>query len=400
MTTWREDASPDPAGSVSRRAALRAKVRARAENRPGLYRMLDADGAVLYVGKSVRLRSRLLSYFRAPRGEKPAELLSATRSLSWSYVPNEFHALIRELRLIKRLRPPFNVEHAGATRHAFVKLTAGPAPRLRAVSRIAADGATYFGPFPRPARLAETVHELSHALRLPDCPPDTPVFFGDQLDIFAGERTPHCLRADTGSCLAPCAGRCTEEEYRSRLRRARRFLEGRTRAPLRRLESRIEEAAGRRNFEYAALLRDRLERLTRFRDRLVAFRGRVESLTFVYRVPGFRGDDRLYLIRRGRVVDDVPYPKGREERRRAAERIEAAFGSPTPDDGRRLPTGGEGLSDAEAGEILLVSRWFRNRPDEKRRTRDPETWLRRRAPSAGPARTRPSPRAAPRDESG
>lgn len=400
MTTSTADGSPDPAGSESRRAALRAKVRARAEDRPGLYRMLDGDGRVLYVGKSVRLRSRLLSYFRAPRGEKPAELLAAARSLSWSYVPNEFHALIQELRQIKRLRPPFNVEHARPSRHAFVKLTAGPAPRLQAVSRVAADGATYFGPFPRPARLAETVRELSHALRLPDCPLDTPVHFGDQLDIFTGERTPHCLRAETGSCLAPCAGRCTEEEYRARVRRARRFLEGRSRAPLRRLESRMEEAAARRNFEYAGLLRDRLERLAEFRDRLVAFRGRVESLTFVYRVPGFRGDDRLYLVRRGRVVDDVPYPKGREERRRAAERIQAVFGSPTRDGAGGLPPAGEGLPDAEAAEILLVSRWFRSRPDEKRRTRDPEAWLRRRAPSAAPARTRPSPRAAPRDGSG
>lgn len=386
-TTRLRDPAPD-----ARRAALRAKVRSRAEDRPGLYRMVDGDGEVLYVGKSIRLRSRLLSYFRASRGEKPGELIAATRSLAWRYVPNEFHAVVHEMRHIKRLRPPYNVEHAGRSRHAFVKLTAGPAPRLRAVRRVARDGGTYFGPFPRPGRLAETLRELSLVLGLPDCPLDTPVHFGDQLEIFADGRTPRCLRADTGSCLAPCAGRCTEREYRGRVRLARRFLEGRSREPLRRLEEGMEAAARRQEYEYAALLRDRLERLDAFRDRLVAFRGRVESLSFVYRVPGFRGDDRLYLIRCGLVVDDVPYPKSRGERSRAAARIEEAFGGPDLDPAE--------LSDAEASEILLVARWFGRRPEERRRTRTPAEWLSRRAPSGGCARTPPSPPAGPTDGSG
>lgn len=335
--------------------------------------MLDEDGDVLYVGKSVRVRSRLLSYFRASPGEKAADIVRASTRLSWEYVPNEFWALIRELRLIKRWRPRYNVEHRRRLRYAFLKVTPGPAPRILPVRRVVEDGSTYYGPFPRPGRLAETVRELVQILGLRDCPATTPIHFGDQLEIFHGGRPPRCMRADTGSCLAPCAGRCTEEEYGARVRLAHRFLEGRTREPIRRLEAAMGEAARRRDFEYAALLRDRARRLERFQARMVAFRGTVASLSFVYRVPGYRGDDRLYLVRRGRVVEDVPHPKDRTSRAEAVRTVSEVF--------RGRAEGPEGPGDlrpTEAAEILLVERWFRRRPKELERTWEPDEWLRRK----------------------
>ena len=148
---------------------------------------------------------------------------------------------------------------------------------------------------------AQTVRELAHTIGLRDCPSTTPVFFGDQLEIFSGGRIPLCMRADLGSCLAPCCGRTTSEEYLARVRIARSFLEGKGDAPLRDLRAQMEEASGRMDFEYASLLRDRLERLGAFQKQLVAFRGRVESLSVVYRVTGFHGDDRIHLIRRVRT---------------------------------------------------------------------------------------------------
>jgi len=348
-------------------------VRAHAEDRPGIYRMLDEDGEVLYVGKSVRIRSRLLSYFRASPGDKAADIVRASTRVSWEYVPNEFWALVRELRLIKRWRPRYNVEHRRSLRYAFLKVTPGPAPRILPVTRVVEDGSTYYGPFPRPARLVETVRELVHALGIRDCPATTPIHFGDQLEIFHGGRPPRCMRADTGSCLAPCAGRCTEQEYTARVRVAHRFLEGRTRKPILQLEEAMGEAARRRDFEYAALLRDRARRLARFQERLSAFRGRVASLSFVYRVPGYRGDDRLYLVRRGRVVDDVPHPKDRSSREEAVRRVSGVFPGPAE--------GPADLRSEEAAEILLVARWFRRRPEELERTWEPREWLGRKRPA-------------------
>ncbi len=327
---------------------------------------------MLYVGKSVRVRSRLLSYFRAPRGEKAWELIREATRIEWEDIPNEFAALVHEMKLIQKWRPRFNVRHKRKRIYAFVKVTAEPAPRVVPVTRVADDGALYYGPFPRVAALARTVRELSHVLGLRDCPGTTPIYFGDQLEIFRGGRPPRCIRADLRTCLAPCCGRPSAVDYASAVETAKRFLEGRASGPLRETQEKMRTAAVRMDFEYAALLRDRLERLERFQDDLVAFRGRVEDLTFVYRVPGFRGDDRIYLLRRGRILVDLSYPKGRTERARAAEAIEAAYGEPD--------TGPRGLAPDDAAEILLVAQWFRLNPRERRRTMKPERWLDERGP--------------------
>jgi excinuclease ABC subunit C len=129
------------------------------------------------------------------------------------------------------------------------------------------------------------------------------------------------------------------------------------------------EAAARLEFEYAGILRDRLERLRLFRDELVEVRGRVQDLTFVYKVPGFEGDDRLYLIRRGRIRKELAQPKGRRAREDVDRVVESVY--------EELDTGPAALEPQDAAEILLVARWFRIRPEERRRTVSPERWLSR-----------------------
>jgi excinuclease ABC subunit C len=352
---------------------LREHIRARAENRPGVYRMFGPGDEVLYVGKSVHVRTRVLSYFRADRGAKAWELINSTSRIEWDYIPNEFYSLVHEMKLIQRWQPRFNVQHKRKRIYAFVKVTAETAPRVLPVTRILSDGATYYGPFPRVRSVAHTVRELGHVLGLRDCPATTPVFFDDQLEIFKGGRVPHCFRADLKTCLAPCCGRPTAAEYTAAVELARRFLEGRADKPLARLEAEMSDAAARMDFEYAGLLRDRLERLRGFRDQLVAFRGAVEDLTFIYRVPGFAGDDRIYLVRRGRIRKEMSHPKGRRARERVARAIDSVYGEVEP--------GPAGLSPQDAAEILLVARWFRLNPKERKRTLEPEAWLRDRVPA-------------------
>ena len=347
--------------------ALKEFVRTYAENRPGIYQMLGEGGRPLYVGKSVQVRSRLLSYFTAAPGEKAAKLIREAVHIRWEYVPNEFAALVREMKLIQRWRPRFNVQHKRKRAYAFVKITAEQAPRLVPVTRVIADGSTYFGPFPAVGAVAQTVRELAHLIGLRDCPSSTPVFFGDQLEIFSGDLVPLCMRADLGSCLAPCCGRTTSEDYLAKVRTTRRFLEGTSDAPLRDLEAQMEEASGRMDFEYAALLRDRLERLGAFRTQLAAFRGRVESLSFVYRVPGFNGDDRIYLIRRGRIRKELRLPTSHAQRMRTGKAVEQVFSG--------TEKGLEALRPLEAAEILLVARWFKLNPKELKRTTSPKKWL-------------------------
>ena len=353
--------------------SLRAFVRQHAEDRPGVYRMLGPEEEILYVGKSVRVKSRLLSYFRAHPRDKAAKLIRNTLSVEWDYVPNEFAALVQEMRLIKRWQPRYNVEHKRKRSFAFIKITKEAAPRIIPVARILPDQATYFGPFPRPKSLAQTLGELCHVLNLRDCPGTVPIVFDDQWEIFERGRVPRCIRAQTGSCLGPCCGSCTSADYAKKAETARRFLEGRSRKPLALLQEEMEKASDAMEFEYASILRDRQERLETLQQELVGFRGRVEGLSFVYRIPGFNGDDRLYLIRKGLVKEEIPNPKGKAGRKRAAEKIEGVFERPAPEVGP--------LSQEAASEILLVARWFRLRDREMARALKPQQWLSTYAPT-------------------
>src|SRR3954470_14137008 len=113
-------------------ALMRTNVKDTAADRPGVYRMLSSEGEILYVGKSKKVRTRLLSYFRcAYPEEKGARILRSAEKIEWDYTPSEFAALLQELRLIKRFRPRFNVAMKQDARHySFIKLTGGTAPKL------------------------------------------------------------------------------------------------------------------------------------------------------------------------------------------------------------------------------------------------------------------------------
>jgi excinuclease ABC subunit C len=343
------------------RRELRERVRAGAENRPGIYRIFGPAGELLYVGKSVRGRSRLLSYFRARRAEKAHEIIGHAHHIDWEYVPSEFAALLLELRTIRRWRPRFNVEHKHDRAYCFIKVTREPAPRLLVVDRLVADRSHYFGPFRGRRRLREALRELGDLLELRDCAAATPMRFADQGDLFGTpEATPRCLRADLGRCLAPCAARCTRTAYLARVAVARRFLEGDADRPLALLRERMDAAAARLHFEYAAELRDRATRLEGVRDELTAMRGTLASLAFVYHVPGHNGDDRAYLVRGGTVRAELPAPGDAAGMAALRARVAQVLGE------AEVP--GEGLPADQIAEALLLAKWFRLRPAERART--------------------------------
>lgn len=346
---------------------LRQQVRACAENRPGTYRMLGEAGEILYVGKSKHVRSRLLSYFRARDGEKALRILRETHTLTWEYEPSEFAALLRELELIKRFRPRFNVQLKRDGRYSFLKLTAGAAPKLFVVRVVADDAATYFGPFRGGRRIEDAVRELNDVLGLRDCALATPIRFADQPDLFGADRAPLCHRAETGRCVGPCAALCTEAEYRRRVALARAFLDGDADEPLRWLDERMLQAAERWNFEYAAQLRDRAWRLEALRDEFSRLREALDGLSFVYTVAGRDGDDRVYLIRRGTVRASMAAPRTAAERRRLGRLVHEHFAAPEP--------AGALVAKHQVDEILLLARWFRSHPAERERTTPPEHWL-------------------------
>lgn len=328
-------------------------------NEPGVYRMLGGGGEVLYVGKSIRLRTRLLSYLRADRGEKAWEIAAAARDVAWEYTPDEFGALLVEFRLIRRLRPLFNVEHRRERAVCFLKVTREPAPRLVATKSVSNDGAAYYGPFLGLGRLGMAARELTNLLGLRDCPARTPLRFADQADLFGIDYPPLCPRAELACCVAPCAGGSTERGYAERVRLLHSFLDGRTDRPVEILRERMRGAATRLDFEYAAELRDRIRDLEGVRDSLLRIRSLLSELTGAYSPRGGPDGAPVYALRCGQVVSVVRSVEGRGAAEPLADAARLAALAPEPDFARLNP-------DAVA-EILLVARWFRRRPEERAR---------------------------------
>jgi excinuclease ABC subunit C len=353
-----------PPTSDARIQEMEALVREHAKNRPAVYRMIASDGEVVYVGKSKQLRARLLSYFRGSFPEdKGARILRDAHSIEWEYVPSEFAALLTELREIKKHRPRRNVALKQDARNlCFIKLTGGVAPRLTVVRGPGTDdNALYYGPFLGAASVEESLRELSDVLGLRDCTHDKKMRFSDQAELFdLPPRTPGCLRFEVKKCLGPCIAACTSREYMQRVKLARKFLEGTDDGPIEMLRAEMAASSERLEYERAAAYRDKTLRLEALRERFGRLRFAVESLSFIYTVPGDEGKDRVYLIRRGRVRAEMDAPANSSEESALREALAEIFGSVT--DGMQVPS-------HEIDELLLLSSWFRRFPRELDRTK-------------------------------
>ena len=346
---------------------LRSRVRALAENRPAVYRMTDAMGRVIYVGKAKRLRTRLLTYFRAEYPEdKAARILYAAGDIAWDYVPSEFAAYLGELRQIRKLRPHFNHRGNVTRRSVLIKISNDAAPRIYVGATVAKTDARCYGPFRSMARTIEAVRTLNDLLGLRDCTAEMPAVFAGQADLFDQPRQAGCMRYEFGSCSAPCAGFVAQAEYRRRVETAMAFLEGRTIQPVDQVVESMQAAADEARFEVAARWRERFEQL----EWLLAATSRARSardlLTFVYRDPGEFGDDRAYLIRQGIVRASFPYPTTPIEHEAFRAVVAEEVARPVP------PAGPLPLEAID--EILLLMSWFRAHPDALRRTSSYEHW--------------------------
>jgi excinuclease ABC subunit C len=344
------------------------RVRALAENRPAVYRMCDASGRVVYVGKAKKLRTRLLTYFRASYpDDKAARILYAASEIHWEYVPSEFAAYLGELRQIRKLRPYFNHKANRTRRSALIKVSAGPAPRVYGGAAVGREDIRCYGPFHSMSRMLEAVRTLNDLLGLRDCPTTMPVVFADQGDLFSEPRQAACMRYELGFCSGPCAGLVSQNEYQRRVDTAMAFLDGRTIEPLDRVIAAMQKASASAEFEVAARWRDKFEQLEWLLAATSRARTAIDLLTFVYRDPGDFGDDRIYLLKRGVVRASFPCPSTPIE--------QEAFRGVVAEEARQSsgPVGPLPLDSID--EVLLMMAWFRAHPDALRRTSKYEQWM-------------------------
>ena len=218
-------------------------------SRPGVYRMLDAAGVILYVGKARNLKSRVSSYFQPGNVQpKVVALVAKTASMEVTITNSETEALLLELNLIKKHRPRFNVILRDDKSFPFLRVTTGHEfPRLGLYRGSRREPGRYFGPYPSAGAVRETLKQLQKIFRLRDCE-----------DTFFANRSRPCLQYQIGRCTAPCVGRITREAYAQDVRGVIQVLEGRNDEVNRDLAARMEAAAERLAFEEAAALRDQL----------------------------------------------------------------------------------------------------------------------------------------------
>ena len=228
------------------------RVARRLPQRPGVYRMLGADGKVLYVGKARILRNRVGSYAQAPRlTARIMRMVEATRALEIVTTHTETEALLLEANLIKRLKPHYNVILRDDKSFPYILIRDDhPYPRITKYRGAKTVKGDYFGPFASAGSVNRTLAALARVFPLRSCSD------GD----FA-TRTRPCLQYQIKRCTAPCVGRIDEAGYAALVGEARDFLAGRNTDLQQRLGARMEEAATEMNYEAAAMYRDRLRAL-------------------------------------------------------------------------------------------------------------------------------------------
>ncbi len=226
---------------------------------PGVYRMLDARGRVLYVGKARNLKKRVTSYFRAAATLQPKTqaLMNNTARVEVTATHTETEALLLENNLIKEHRPRYNIVLRDDKSFPYIYLSTHQTfPRL-AFHRGARDGkGRYFGPYASAGATRETLTQLQKLFRVRQC-----------RDSFFSNRSRPCLQYQIKRCTAPCVGYVDEAGYGEDVRHAEMFLEGKSEEMVSELVARMEKASGAQEYELAARYRDQIQALRRVQER-------------------------------------------------------------------------------------------------------------------------------------
>lgn len=216
--------------------------------------MYDDTGAVIYVGKAKKLKNRVSSYFHGEHLPKVAAMVEKVSDFNVMVVKSEFEALVLENSLIKKYQPHYNILLKDDKGYPFIRLDMSKEfPRFELVSKMAKDGAKYYGPFGGRGLTKDIINEVCHTLRLPDCQ-------------YAFPRDRACLNRQIGLCDGWCV-KGDRDEYLRRIDQADYILSGRIDELVAILEKKMTEAADELRFEYAASIRDRIRSIEGLRNR-------------------------------------------------------------------------------------------------------------------------------------
>ena len=227
-------------------------------HQPGVYRFLDKDGKIIYVGKAKNLKNRVSSYFVSENrlNAKTQVLVSKIADVKFTVVENEQDAFLLENNLIKENQPRYNILLKDSKTYPWICIKKEPFPRVFITRTLTRDGSLYFGPYSS-AMYAHSLVDMFHSMfRLRTCSLKL-----NKEDIAKG-KFKECLNFHIGKCDAPCIGKITEEAYSESIEAIKNILKGNSSQMIRLFKEKMTEAASRMEFELAQVYKERMQTLS------------------------------------------------------------------------------------------------------------------------------------------
>ncbi len=267
--------------------------------KPGVYRMFDAQGDILYVGKAKNLKNRVSSYFvKQGHSLKTRALVSKIADIQVTITNSETEALILEQNLIKSLKPPYNILLRDDKSYPYIYLASDKEYPSLSLKRVRNKGKTgrYFGPFPSAASVRESMNLLEKIFKVRQCE-----------ESFYRNRSRPCLQYQIKRCKAPCVGLVSQEEYAEDVNHVVMFLQGKNPELIRELMAEMEQAAQALEFEKAAELRDQIDHLRHVQENQAVESGSVDlDVVAMQTGPGVVAFSMLF-VRKGRILGHKNY---------------------------------------------------------------------------------------------
>ncbi|MGI9320181.1 MAG: excinuclease ABC subunit UvrC [Thiogranum sp.] len=265
---------------------------------PGVYRMLGADGTVLYVGKAGNLKKRVSSYFRkSGLSPKTQALVAQIAAIDTTVTHTEGEALLLESNLIKRLHPRYNVLLRDDKSYPYIYLsTEQDFPRVTLHRGARRGKGRYFGPYPNAGSVRASLHLLQKLFRVRQCE-----------DSFFSNRSRPCLQYQIKRCTAPCVGNISQQDYAEDVQHTALFLEGKSSVVIDELVQLMERAAGAREYEQAALYRDRIASLRHVQEKQYVSKERGDLDILACRTGSGNACVQVFFVRAGRNLGNAVF---------------------------------------------------------------------------------------------